>query len=427
MKKKDSESTNIHDSQTADAGHPGGVDKSAQESLERFRGIAELVSDMIWEADENLRCTYVNEAGARMLGYKPEDVMGRAPFEFMAPEEVRRISTVIMPMVSRREPFKFVEVTFIDRNGRKILGEASGTPIIDKEGKLRGYRGVQRDISMRKEMEDKLKDSETRFRNLFENATEGIFQTTTDGKYISANISIASMLGYDTVEELMNKVTDISSQLYVNPSERARLYRLFSRQDVVKNFEIQVFKRDKSIIWVSGNIRAVRDARGKIAMYEGSWSDVTDRKKMEEELRIQNINLEEMNSALQLLLKHKEDDKKEIEKRILFNVKNLIIPYLEKLKKTHGETQKTIITIIERNLQDVLSPITYSFTKELTGLTPAELDVINFIKNGVKTRKIAEALGVSKRTIEVHRQNIRKKLGLCRTKGNLRSHLLALG
>ena len=154
-------------------------------------------------------------------------------------------------------------------------------------------------------------------------------------------------------------------------------------------------------------------------------TDISARKQAEESLDIKSRSLVEVNIALRVLLKQREADKSELEENILSNVKELILPYVERLKKSRLDAaQSSAIDIIEGNLREITSPI---IRKMLTfGLTPKEIEVVSYLKAGRSTKEIAELLGVSLRGVEFHRYNIRKKLGLDRKKVNLGSYLLSV-
>lgn len=129
------------------------------------------------------------------------------------------------------------------------------------------------------------RQAEDMYRNLVENAVEGIFQTTPDGTYVSVNPALARMYGYETPEALMSAVKDIGHQVYVDPNRRHEFKRLIADQGIVQGFEYQVYRRDREKIWLSENARAVRNARGTILYYEGTVEEVTERKRLEEHLR----------------------------------------------------------------------------------------------------------------------------------------------
>jgi phosphoserine phosphatase RsbU/P len=137
----------------------------------------------------------------------------------------------------------------------------------------------------RKRAETALLQAEEKYRSIYENIVEGIFQTSPDGRYLSANPALARIYGYDSADELMHSLTNISRELYVDPGRRAEFVALMERHDVVSGFESQVHRRDGSVIWISENVRAVRGKKGEIRFYEGTVEDITDRRRHEEELR----------------------------------------------------------------------------------------------------------------------------------------------
>jgi sigma-B regulation protein RsbU (phosphoserine phosphatase) len=130
-----------------------------------------------------------------------------------------------------------------------------------------------------------LMEAEEKYRGIFENIVEGIFQTSPDGQYISANSALARIYGYGSPEELMNSVRDIARKLYVEPGRRSEFIQLMQQTDTVTNFESRIYRKDGSIIWIAENVRGVRDPQGRLLHYEGTVEDITQRKLAEEKLR----------------------------------------------------------------------------------------------------------------------------------------------
>ncbi|MEA5539792.1 response regulator [Limnoraphis robusta Tam1] len=130
----------------------------------------------------------------------------------------------------------------------------------------------------RKRTEAVLRQTEAKYRSIFENAAEGICQTTPQGRYLSANPALARILGYASPSALIEGITDINQQLYVKPNRRAEFIAAMQANPLVSGFESQVYRQDGSIIWISENSRAVRDATGRIVCYEGTVEDITESK-----------------------------------------------------------------------------------------------------------------------------------------------------
>jgi len=175
-------------------------------------------------------------------------------------------------------------------------------------------------------------------------------------------------------------------------------------------------------------------ADGCVEMVLSTARDITEQKQVEralkqreKELEIKTSSLEEVNTALKVLLKRIEEHKLEIEESVLFNMKELIVPCIEKLKEgTLDEKQRAYVNSLESNLNDIISPFSRRLSSTYWNFTPAEKKVANLVRYGKTTKEIAEFLYLSGKTIEVHRRNIRRKIGIKNKKVNLRSHLLSI-
>lgn len=141
------------------------------------------------------------------------------------------------------------------------------------------------EIAARRQTEEKLIESEEKYRNLFENATEGIYISTPQGRYINVNPAFAKMLGYESPEEIVDEVSEIGNQLYADPSDRRKLMGLITAHDKINNFEVKGYRRDGRPIWVSINAHAVRDEKGDLKFIEGTMNDITTRRQAEEQIK----------------------------------------------------------------------------------------------------------------------------------------------
>lgn len=144
-----------------------------------------------------------------------------------------------------------------------------------------------RDISDHKQAEAARRIAEENYRSIFEHALEGIFQSSPEGRFINVNPAMAKIYGYDSPQEMLNTITDIGTQVYVDPEDQAEFQRQLEQHDQVKDFEYRVYQKDSEIIWVQEDTRAVRDGAGQLLYYEGMIQDITDRKRRENELRKQ--------------------------------------------------------------------------------------------------------------------------------------------
>ncbi|HEY9704616.1 MAG TPA: CHASE4 domain-containing protein, partial [Allocoleopsis sp.] len=176
-----------------------------------------------------------------------------------------------------------------------ITGDLSKRVIIPGKDELSKLgNNVNNMLDSLAEAQYQLKQTEAKYRLIFENSTYGIFQTTPQGSYISANIALARIYGYDNPDELINQISDITTQLYVNPHRRQELIKLMKNQEIVNHFESQIYRKDRSVIWIAENVRCVRDNTGEILYYEGTVQDVTHRKIMEEALKFEQEQSERL-------------------------------------------------------------------------------------------------------------------------------------
>ena len=155
------------------------------------------------------------------------------------------------------------------RDGKRDLKEANDA--------------LQTEIAERKRMEAALRMAEEQYRSIFENAVEGIFQTTADGAYLVANPTLARIYGYDSVAELQGSVTDIGSRLYVNPNRRAEFKKAIEQSGEIHRFESEIYRKDGSVIWISEHARAAYGSQASTVYYEGIVEDITERKRHEED------------------------------------------------------------------------------------------------------------------------------------------------
>src|ERR671920_2355636 len=184
----------------------------------------------------------------------------------------------------------FVDLPFIIVSGR--IGEdaavsamkAGADDYLMKDNLARLNSAIERELRDA-EVRRERRQAEQKYRSTFENAVEGILQTTVDGRFLTANPAMARMLGYESPEELLGAISNISDQLYVEPGRREEFYQLALRDGFVSGFEVQMHRKDGGTVWVSANARAIYDAGGAISGYEGTVENITERKRAEEALR----------------------------------------------------------------------------------------------------------------------------------------------
>ncbi|MBN1288619.1 MAG: PAS domain S-box protein [Actinobacteria bacterium] len=167
---------------------------------------------------------------------------------------------------------------------RRVPVEVSSAPVRNATGEITYSVTVFTDITDRREAERSLKEAEEKYRSIFENAVDGIFQSTPEGKFITVNEAMAKLWGYDSPEEMIRSIDDVA-QRYVNPWIRHEFKRMLEEQGTLLEFEAQVLRKDESRMWISVTARAVRDHEGNFSYYEGTLKDITERKFIQESLR----------------------------------------------------------------------------------------------------------------------------------------------
>jgi len=197
-------------------------------------------------------------------------------------------------------------------------------------------------------------------------------------------------------------------------------------------------KTENRIMYGENTASPLFDSEGNIIAGLEIIRDITDRKLMEQALQKANDELEirvkarttelqESNTALKVLLRQREKDQQEFEHNILSNIKHLVSPYLDKLKKNRSMSEELVyLNLIESNLNEIVSPFSSKLSFKYLNFTPKEILIANLIKEGKQDKDILEILNISLETVKSHRQNIRKKLGIYGNRTNLRSTLLSL-
>jgi PAS domain S-box-containing protein len=184
----------------------------------------------------------------------------------------------------------FVDLPFIIVSGQ--IGEdaavaamkAGAHDYLMKDNLARLNSAIERELR-EADVRRERRRAEEKYRSIFENAVEGIFQSTVDGQFVTANPAMARMLGYESPEELLGAISDIRDQLYVEPERRDDFYKPALRDGFVSGFEVRMIRKDGNLVWASANARAIYDADGSILGYEGTVEDITERKRAEEALR----------------------------------------------------------------------------------------------------------------------------------------------
>ena len=234
----------------------------------------------------------LNPAMARMLGYDSvqavlERVKDIGAQIYADPVERR----AVIDRVTQDGAIKDVEVFFKRADGSLVKVMLNTRLVRDKDGTPVFLEGSCIDITEKWLAEKALKASEEKYRKIFEDATEGIFQTSLEGRYLSINPAIVRMFGYVSAQEMIDSIKNMVQELCVSPEDGKQLLRILRKQDKIDSYEIEVYRKDRSRFWISMNIHTVRDASGNILYFEGTNIDITERKRAEERSRLSEEKL----------------------------------------------------------------------------------------------------------------------------------------
>ena len=255
----------------------------------RFRAVAQSSHDAIIIADRSGSILFWNKGAKDIFGYESDETVGQA-LTLIIPERYRQAHQNGLKRCCTTGETRILGET-VELSGLRKTGEEFPLELTLsswKEEDRLFFSGIIRDISQRKEAEAALQQSEEKYRAIFNQAVEGIYQATPAGAFLNANAALSHLLGYDSPEVLMETVKDIGRQLYVEPTKREEFCRLLEHQDVVTDFESQVYRADKTPIWISENARVIRNAEGGVQWYQGFLVDISGRKQAEELLERQN-------------------------------------------------------------------------------------------------------------------------------------------
>jgi PAS domain S-box-containing protein len=249
-------------------------------SEKRYRRLFDQNPEPMWVFDiETLAFLEVNQAAVEHYGFSRDEFLKMTLKDIRPVEDVPALVKDVARLQSgitehqRAWKHRKKDGTIID-----VAITATEFPWNERPSRL----VLAIDVSERKQAEDALREAEQKYRAIFENAVEGIFQTTPDGHYLSVNRALARIYGYDSPEDLVASVSDIGGTIYVDRKRRAEFKQLIETNGSVELFEYEVFRKDGKRVWLCENARAVYDGTGKVLYYEGSVEDITERKRVDE-------------------------------------------------------------------------------------------------------------------------------------------------
>ncbi|MFH1079750.1 MAG: PAS domain S-box protein [Pseudomonadota bacterium] len=417
------------------------AEAALRESERRLADIIDFLPDPTYVIDLEGKLIAWNRAMEEMTGVKAKDILGKGNYEhalhFYGDRRPMMADLVLDPDSIKEENYSRFE-----RQGKLLIAEryipykkiflwGKASPLYDRNNKVVGAIQSLRDITEQKRAEDILRESENRYRTIFENTGSAMLIVEENATITLANAEFENIYGYS--KEEIEKKASWTKFIVKEDLKRQRRYHYSKKIDPAaapRQYESRIINKNNEVkdVWI--NTALIPGTSNSIV----SLFDITDRKKAEQavlkreqELKAKASELEELNAALRVLLKCREEDKNELEEKVLSNIKQLVLPYLDKLKKTISDHKDiTNLNIIESNLKGIVSPFAQKLSSKHLNLTPKEIQVANLIKEGKTTKEIANYMDISKSAIDTHRYHIRQKLGLLNNKANLQSYLSSI-
>jgi PAS domain S-box-containing protein len=403
-----------------------GLGSNVQASNKELISIFDGIDEAVYVVDpETYKILYVNsvveaEFGKNLVGKKCYEVFQNleAPCDFCTNPLIFGENT------GKTHIWEFQNK--VDKRWYRCIDRAISWP----DGRMVRYE-MAIDIHEQKQMEEALEESEELYRSLVESSQEVIAVVNSDGVFTFLNDKGSENLGGQPRDFIGKTMYDLF------PEEIAER-QMSDIRAVIRSGKGGTYEKKTRVgndeRWYHTVITPLKankrnpDSALVIAM------DITERKQAEKtliererELETQATNLEEMNAALKVLLKRRDQDEREFEEKVLFNVRELVEPCLEKLKNAGlNNEQRACLDMLESNLNDIVSPFSRNLSLKHYNLTHSEMRIAALVRHGKTTKQIADLLNLSARTVDTHRLRIRTKLGIRNNKSNLRSHLLSL-
>jgi PAS domain S-box-containing protein len=414
------------------------VVKNLNESAQLFRTLTERSLAGIYVV-QNGKFKMLNPNAASYAGYKSEELIGKKSDFLVHPEDRESVRRNAREML-RRNDKKPHEFRIITKQG-KVRWIMETVTSISFKGKP-ALLGNSMNITEYKRAEEALQESERRMADIIDFLPDATVAIDLDGKVIAWNRAIEEMTGvpaedmlgqgdYEYALPFYGKRRPIMIDLVLNPDKdlEERYSYILKRQKDLLVVETWVprLKGEPAFLW--GKATPLYNSKGQIVGAIESIRDITERKrteealkKREEDLKSKTRELEDLNAALRVLLKQREEDRNELEKKIMSNVKALILPNIEKVRNHIDLKGVSYVNVLEANLREIVSPFAMKLMNRYLEFTNREVQVADLIREGKTTKEIAELLNVSDSAVNVYRYQIRKKLSLSK-KQNLRSYL----
>jgi PAS domain S-box-containing protein len=283
-----------------------------RESEELFRMLYNNTPVMMHSINKNGEIVNVNDYWLKVMGYQREEVLGKKSVDFVTAASREYAENVNIPQFFKTGCLENIEYQWVKKSGEIIDVLLSSVGIRDERGDVERSLAFIVDITERKRAEQALRESEARYRSLVEQMPDGLYRSTPDGKFIEVNPALVRMFGYDSKEELLS--IDIPRQLYFEPSDRENAIALVKQKGNQAIVQVRHRRKDGQEVWSEVHARLICDDNGNVVRHEGILRDITERKRLEEQLRLHTENLENLVAARTAQIRELEKQRLETEK-----------------------------------------------------------------------------------------------------------------
>ena len=387
------------------------IEEQIRSSEETFRSLLNAISETAVLIDTEGKILAINETGAKWFGMKPGQMLGKNAFN-LTPHSVWESRTQKKNMViASGKPVVFED----DRNGQ--FWRSCMYPVFDQSGRVARIAAVAFNITETKLVQDRLKENEERFRTLIEGSSDMIQVVDEQGVLEYVSPSMQRIMGYDPQEPLGDSAFKI-----VHPDDRAEVLRSFKEVLTHPQMPVKVVCRCRHKdgswhyleTWAKNNM-------GNAAI-RGIVLNIRDVSEREE----QNQMLQQKNIALREVMTQLEAEKKRVGEQIRTNVERLVLPLVDKIQTRCSADDRKYLRVLEENLQEITSGFPAGISSAMNRLTQKEIEICNMIKRGLSSKEIGRLMNISFRTVETHRNRIRRKLGITDPTINLPTFLKTL-
>jgi PAS domain S-box-containing protein len=410
------------------------AEEKIRSSEEWFRTLLSCASDMIQVVDAGGRMQYLSPSVKRVLGYAPEELIGKPSASVVHPDDLPAVAEGFKNALTYPKKPVYTVCRCRHKNGSWRVLAGMGLNHLDNP-RIRGFVSSTRDITRQCETEKELKESEEKVRSIIEQSGDGIVLIDRSGTIIEYNASQARSTGIPRNEALGKKVWDIQYRLFPSEVRNADSYRTHKKKYMAflktgsapwlnTVLEVPMERPDRTTVFMQTVVFPIRFGEG--LMFGSVNRDVTGLRKVEKELEEQNKRLQEKNTALREVLAQLENEKQRIGDQVHANVERLVLPLLQKLEARSSEEDKKYLAVVRENLHEITSSFGTRIAQQMHRMTQKEIELCDMIKRGLSSKEIAQLMNISFRTVETHRNRIRKKLGIADPRVNLVTYLKSI-